>query len=299
MGKLKALLVFFIVLIGIAIAFFGPLILREHTRRKTEAEKKLITPSLIVAKGVVVSQKEAEISSKVVGFIRKILVAENEYVTKGQPLVVLDSEEIKAQLKEAEALKIKATADYEKALKDYKRYERLYKNDAVTLDMVEEFKRRLDLSKGELLRTEARLARLKAVLKNYTLRSPINGVVIRKHLEVGEIANIGVPILTLADIDSLKIRTELDETDVGKVYIGQRAEVTTDAYPDRVYTGVVEKISEDVKRKRVRTFDPLAWMDINSQEVTVLLDSFEGLKIGMTVEVRFYPAQKTHPRVNQ
>jgi HlyD family secretion protein len=294
MGRLKVLLIFLIVVIGIAVAFFGPLILREPVRKKTVEEKKPIAPSVIVAKGVVVSQKEAEISSKVVGLIRKILVSENEYVTKGQPLVVLDDEEIRAQIREAEALKIKATADYEKALEDYKRYERLYKNDVVTLSMFEEFKRRLEFGRGELLRTEAQLARAKALLKNYTLKSPINGVVIRKHLEVGEMANVGVPILTLADINSLKIKTELDETDVGKVYIGQKADVTTDAYPDRVYTGIVEKISEDVKRKRVRTFDPLAWMDINSQEVTILLDSFDGLKIGMTVEVRFYLTQKTH-----
>jgi RND family efflux transporter MFP subunit len=247
---------------------------------------------------VVVSQKEAEISSKVVGLIRKILVSENEYVTKGQTLVVLDDEEIRAQVKEAEALTIKAAANYEKALSDYERYERLYKNDAVSLSILEEFKRQLKFSEGELLRAEAQLARAKATLRNYILRSPINGVVIRKYLEVGEMANIGVPILTLANTDLLEIKTELDETDVGKVYVGQKAEVTTDAYPGHVYKGIVEKISEDVQRKRIRTFDPLAWVDINSQEITVLLDSFEGLKIGMTVEVRFYPVRKTQSELS-
>ncbi len=293
MKRFKVLLIFLIVLIGITIVFFGPIILRETGKREVlKEEEKALPHPVVAAKGVVESRDEIEISSKVSGLIKDITVIEAESVKKGQTLVILDNKERRAQIKEAEALTKKAGANYEKARIDYERYERLYESDAVTLNELEEFKRRLKFAEAELLEANARLSRAKAVFQNYTLKSPINGVVTTKHLEIGETAQKGVPILTLANLEALKIRAELDETDVGKVHVGQRAEVVADAYPGRVYSGKVEKISEDVKRKRIRTFDPTAWIDINSQEITIALDSFEGLKIGMTVDVKFYPDNK-------
>jgi len=288
MKRFKVLLIFLIVLIGIIIVFFGPIILREPSKRDVLKERKVLPHAIVVAKGVVESRDEVEVSSKVSGLIRDITVAEGESVKKGQTLVILDNKERRAQIREAEALTKKASANYEKAKTDYKRYERLYENDAVSLDALEEFKRQLKFTEAELLEANARLDRAKAVLQDYTLKSPIDGIVTTRHLEIGEIARKGVPILTLANLDTLKIKAELDETDVGKIHVGQRAEVITDAYPGKVYNGNVEKVSEDVKRKRIRTFDPTAWIDINTQEITIALDSFEGLKIGMTVDVKFY-----------
>ncbi len=289
----KVILFFVIVLIGIVLAYYGPNIWKESadTRGKYGKEMPEKTKSLVrsalVTKGVVESPNQAEVSSKVIGRIQKMLVNENEYVTEKQTLVQLDDEEIKAQLSEAEALIMKADADYKKSVTDYERYERLFRNKAVTLNELEEFNRRVRSNKGELNRVKAKIDVLRSVIKDYVLKSPIKGIVIKKYYEAGEVVNSGAPVLLLADTDSLRVRTELDETDVGKVKVGQTAKITTEAYPGRLYKGVVEKISQDVKREKIKTFDPLAWIDINSQEVTILLNSSVGLKIGMTVEVRF------------
>jgi RND family efflux transporter MFP subunit len=289
MRRFKVLIILIIVLIGIAIAYFWPLILRERVRGKTPIVQEVPVRRVATAKGVVESTDEAEISSKVAGLIQRIMVSENENVKKGQTLVILDKSEVEAQIKEAEALTIKANANYEKDRINYERYERLYKNNAVTLDELEDLRRKLKSSEGELLEAEAQLEYAKAILRNYILHSPINGIVTEKHLEIGEIAREGLPILSIVNTDKLRIKAELDETDVGKVHVGQKVEVFVDAYSERIYKGYVEKISADVKRKSVRTFDPVAWMDINSQEITIKLDSFDGLKIGMTVDARFYP----------
>ena len=291
MSRLKALLIVLIALMGIALAIYGPIILRESRREKPSDVKKIFMPSMIVAKGVVESSEEAEVSSKVVGRIAEILAFENEYVERAQRLAILDNEEVSARIKEAEALIVKAGADYEKSVADYNRYERLYNVDAVTLIELEEFKRGMKSDEGELLRTRAQLEGAKAALEDHILKSPIDGVVINRNFEVGEVVSPGAAVFLLVNPDLLRVKTDLDETDVGKVYVGQRVEVTTDAYKDRVYKGVVEEVSEDNRRKRIRTFDPLSWIDINSQEITVSLDSFDGLKIGMSVEVRFYPGE--------
>lgn len=256
------------------------------TERITE-EKAVSSPPKIIARGVVVSEANADVSSEVLGLIQEILVDEDEHVTKGQTLVILDDQEIKAQLKEAKALMKKAKAEYEKAIVDHDRYERLYRSGAVPLAVFEEFKKRLKLSESELLRAKARLARLKTILQDHRLRTPINGTAIAIYHKAGEVVTPGSPVITVTNMDVLKVKAELDETDVGKVHVGQRVEVKTDAYPDRIYSGMVEKTSMDVKRKRIRSFDPMAWMYINTQEIIIKLDSHEGLLMGMTVDVIF------------
>ncbi len=286
MKRFSVLLILVLVLVGIVIVYFWPLIFKKQIREKIPTTEA-ISASRAAAKGVIESIDKAEISSKVVGLIQKIMVAENENVKKGQTLVILDSKEAEAQIKEAEASVKKADANYEKGRIDYERHERLYKNNAITLDVLEDTEKYLKSSKAELLEANARLEYARSLLRNFALKSPIDGVVTKKYLEVGEVAKEGIPLLSVANMDNLKVRAELDETDVGKVYVGQGVEVLVDAYPGRIYNGNVTKISEDVKRKVVKTYDPIAWMDINSQEVTINLDSFEGIKIGMTVDVRF------------
>ena len=291
MKRFSVLLILVIVLIGIVIVYFWPLIFKKQIRENiltTEA----ISASRAAAKGVIESIDKADISSKVVGLIQKIMAAENENVKKGQTLIILDSKEVEAQTKQAEASVKKAYANYEKDKIDYERLERLYKNNAITLDELEDTERHLKLSDAELMEANARLEYARSLLRNFILKSPIDGVVIKKYLEVGEVAREGIPLLSVANMDNLKVRAELDETDVGKVYVGQGVEVLADAYPGRVYYGKIKKISEDIKRKVIKTYDPIAWMDINSQEITINLDSFEGLKIGMTVDVRFHSDDK-------
>ena len=288
MKRFKVLLIIVIVLIGIIVAFFGPIILKESGRKKVFKENETLLHPVVAAKGIVESRDRLEISSKVLGLIHDISVVEGEKIKKGQRLVILQNKESREQIKEAEALTKKAGANYEKAKIDYERYKRLYESDAATLNELEEFKRQLKLAEAELIETNAKLERATAVLQDFILKSPIDGVVTTKNLEIGEIARKGIPILTLADLDNLKITAELDETDVGKVHPGQRVEVIADAYSGKTYNGKVEKISNDVKRKSIRTFDPTAWININAQEITIVLDSFEGLKMGMTVDVKFY-----------
>ncbi len=283
-----------IVLIGIVIAYFGPVIFKKPAEEKTRPVETTSLSRVAVAKAVIESIDTADISSKVIGLIQKITVAENEDVKKGQTLIILDSKEAEAKTTEAEASVKKAIADYEKARTNYERYERLYKNSAVTLDEMENSTRLLKSTGAELAGAHARLEYAKTFLRNFTLKSPIDGIVTKKYLEEGEVAREGNPILSVADMNNLKVKAEVDETDVGKIYVGQRVEVLADAYPGRIYNGKVTKVSEDVKRKVVKTYDPIAWMDINSQEVTIHLDSFEGLKIGMTVDARFYSEKQAN-----
>lgn len=206
-----------------------------------------------------------------------------------------------------------ADAGYIEAKDEFERQKRLYEKDATTLVELkraeEQFKKasaeldeartnaeklkkgvrseEIEQAKSAAEKADSELRFYEASLKDYTLTSPFNGVVTDKFRNVGEAVDVGTPVVELVNPDKLRIRAELEETDVGKVKEGQSVEVTTDAYKDKVYKGTVYKVLPNVKRKSQRTFDPMASFDINTQVILIKLDDFSGLRNNMTVTVRF------------
>jgi len=206
-----------------------------------------------------------------------------------------------------------ADAKYVEVRDEFERQKRLYEKDATTLVELrkaeEQFKRasaefdesktntqklkkgvrdeEIEQAKSSAEKADSELRYYQASLKDYTMTSPFNGVVTEKFKHVGEAVDVGTPVLELVNPDKLRIRAELEETDVGKVKEGQSIEVTTDAYKDKIYKGTVYKVLPNVKRKSQRTFDPMASFDINTQVILIKLDDFSGLRNNMTVTVKF------------
>jgi multidrug resistance efflux pump len=324
-------------LVGLAviIALFGPLLVR-----KREGTKDAGTPgAMVTSKGIVESEEETELRSLVSGPVREMRVDEGDAVKRGDTLAIIDSAKISAKIAEAEAgvgeagarlrqmeagfrsedvamareRAGRAEAVYLRTSDEYRRQERLYQKDAVTLlerDRAEERmkvasaewneaksslrkfrkgERRedVDAARAALSRGSAEVAYYRALLADHTITSPINGVVTERIKKRGEMVDVGTPILRLINPDRMRIRAEVDETDAGKVKPGMKVEVVVDSSTGKTYRGGVTRVLPYVKRKAQKTFDPMASYDINTEQVYIRLDSFEGLKSGMTVTVRF------------
>ena len=95
----------------------------------------------------------------------------------------------------------------------------------------------IDQARARLELTRAALAEAETRLGYSTVNSPLSGVVLSKNVEPGEYVSPGTPIVTVADLDNIWVRAYINETDLGRVKVGQRARVTTDSYPHKVYDG--------------------------------------------------------------
>jgi HlyD family secretion protein len=104
--------------------------------------------------------------------------------------------------------------------------------------------RAIDVAKASVHSGEAAVALARIVLSYTTLRAPFDGVVNVQQAEVGEIVVPGTPILTLADLDHVWLRAYLNESDLGRVRIGQEVSVSNDSDPNRRYQGRISFISE-------------------------------------------------------
>jgi HlyD family secretion protein len=101
--------------------------------------------------------------------------------------------------------------------------------------------------RAEIARSRASLALIDSQLADTIAASPVDGVVLVKSADVGEVLAPGTAVVTVGDIDHPWLRGYVNETDLGKVKLGSRARVTTDSYPGKIYNGRVTFISSEAE----------------------------------------------------
>lgn len=264
----------------------------------------------------VIEATEIHISSKIAERIKELPLNEGDTVHADDVVIKLDDREIGAEVAQAEAnvqrgeanllsakAQIeKARANLQDADRNLRRIAELRQENLVSLSEMDKAQTRFDLARAELKAMEAEAGSSEAELKQReanlrltqirlqeaTLYAPISGIVTLKAYEIGEMTQPGAPILTLIDPESVWARIDLEEGDIAKVRLGNRAEVFVDSLPGRSFEGKVAEVGSeggfatqrDVTRGK---------QDIKTFRVKAQLVSPQGfLKPGMTTKVRIF-----------
>jgi multidrug resistance efflux pump len=169
-----------------------------------------------------------------------------------------------------------AKARYEEALEHYK----LVDAEARPED-VEMARAAVRLAQADLEQDEARYEKT-------FIRSPLEGVVLRRHHRAGEIvvssASNPDPVFTLGDCRVLRVRVDVDEADVAQLRLGARAYVTARSYGETKFWGHVVQIGEQLGKKNVQTDEPTEHVDKKILETLVELDRGHELPVGLRVD---------------
>lgn len=146
---------------------------------------------------------------------------------------------------------------------------------------------RLDTS---LTIARADLALAEEAFEKTRIRAPFDGTVLNIFAHVGETAAPGpeAPLIVFGDLSNMRVRAEVEERDVAKVRIGQKAVVKADAFPNQEFEGVVTEISGALGSPRIATRGPRRPNDVDVLEVVVELDGVPPLLTGMRVDVFFH-----------
>ena len=141
-------------------------------------------------------------------------------------------------------------------------------------------------AEAEVAAAEARVAEAKAMLAKTVIVSPINGVVLRKHKRTGESVSTQMngPIAVLGDTSRLRVRVDVDETDVARVWAGQKVTVRAAAYGDKSFAGTVTRVGRILGKKNIRTDEPAERVDTKVLETLVDLDPGTELPVGLRVD---------------
>ncbi len=248
-----------------------------------------------------VEANEVDITPSISARIIEIRAEEGDPVERGDTLVVLDSREIEVSLKEAQ-YKLqagKAKIDQLKAqlslaketLDDLKTLyekgnvpEKEYRAQKTKVEVLDAGLKEAELTVKSL---EEKISLLRLQLQKCFITSPLKGVVMERNQDPGELALPGIPLLTVANLDTLKLIAFLPETQMGSVSIGDTAYIHLDAFPNRTFLGTVSKINDRAVfvPKNVETKEERAKLVF---EMEILLPNENNLlKPGMFADVRF------------
>lgn len=127
---------------------------------------------------------------------------------------------------------------------------------------------------------------LKATYEKTYIRSPLDGIVIQRYLNASEFADVGKPVLEVADLSQMIVEAEVNEMDAGRVKEGQDAVVTSDAFPGQKFSARVYEVSMSLKKRSYDPDDPAVVVD---QKVLPVKVEFVGpvpFKLGMKVDLK-------------
>jgi HlyD family secretion protein len=217
--------------------------------------------------------------------------------TEERQIARLQLEEARAVLRNAE-VELKRRDQLYKAgdvsVEEFERAERDYRvaaarNDEATQNntLINADARTEDVAKAqaEISAASGRVLEARALLDKTVIRSPISGIVLRKHMKAGEslIPVSHTPIVTLGDTAGLRVRVDVDEADIGKIRVGQRAYVSAQAYGEQKFRGRVVRISQMLGKKNIRTEEPTERIDTKILETLIELDEEYRLPSGLRV----------------
>ena len=175
--------------------------------------------------GSVISDNEKVITSRNMGFIKNVYVNEGSFVKKGQLLYEIDSSSIDSKKQEA-ILNIKMQENQLENIQiNYDRYKRLYKQDLVPKYDLEQLELNLINTKNMISIAKAKLKEVNFQYNYLKIKAPNDGLIIKKSIKAGEMAMPSSPALILTDLSSLKIKTDISESNLNKIKINQKVQV--------------------------------------------------------------------------
>ena len=228
---------------------------------------------------------EVKVGSQISGVVVKLNVNVGDNVRKGDLLAMLDDSSLRARVNTLKAEVAAATAEYQYAVAELKRFER--SSMSLALSQIEDSRRNVAVRRAEVDQAKARLADTMVQLGYTRIVAPISGTVASVSTYVGETvaASFAAPtFLTIVDLANLEVQAYVDETDIGKVEIGQPLQFRIDSFPDRQLRGAV------------RAIYPKAQLVNNVVNYVLLIDILDAadlqIRPEMTARVNLILAQK-------
>jgi len=227
----------------------------SHSRAGSDKSESVTTAvvekrdmgSLVQATGIIKPKVGAEVKvgARITGKVEHLYANIGDRVKQGQILVRLEQDDLKARADQAEASWLEAEAAFNKAGIDLDRDKPLAIEGYISQQNIDVLQNAYDMAKARLMRAKADKDFAKAQLSYATITAPISGTIASVTTQQGETVAAGLnapTFITIIDLGKLEVNAYIDETDVGKIGVGQEALFTVDTFADKDFKGKVTAI---------------------------------------------------------
>lgn len=235
-------------------------------KRTAKVERQPIKVQ-VVATGQIQPIYKVEIKSKASGEVLSLKLNEGDFVKKGTVIALIEKTDALAAFNQAEADLSVAKATLKQVETNTERSRKLFEQKLISQLEMDAALLELEQRKAQLIRAQAIYDQAKIRLNDCVVRSPIDGIVLDKPVDEGQVimgglntVSGGTTIATIADMSRVYVYANIDEVDVGKIKLGQEAVIVADAFPDEKFIGKVLRI------------DPLAKVEQNVTRFPVVIE---------------------------
>lgn len=202
---------------------------QEKVAAQTAVAKIADYPVIHSFSGKLEAEKQSNLSTRIMGQIQRIYVNPGQQVKQGDLLIQIRNQDILAKKAQVEANKVEATTAYESAEKDLKRYEALYETNSASDKEMDDMRMRYDMSKARLAAVKQMEKEVEENMRYASIRAPYSGVITTKFVQEGDMANPGMPLLSMESPSQWKVIARIPEADIAKVQLNDAVKVKLNA----------------------------------------------------------------------
>ena len=259
-------------------------------RYETAAVERRSLVLVVEAAGVIEPVRTVEIKSKASGEILELGADTGDSVEAGALLARIDPRTPRNRLDQAVAQWNAARARQTNARSQLERGKKLLENSWINPADYDKLVLDAATAEADVVSTKVAVENARIALDDTEVRAPVAGTILAKRVERGQVISSptqdvggGTLLLTMADLDEVRVRTRVDETDIGKLVPGMEARIEVASFPGRRFTGTIEKIEPQATVEQNVTLFPVLISLPNEEHL---------LRPGMNVEARFEVARR-------
>ncbi|AFL79689.1 RND family efflux transporter, MFP subunit [Aequorivita sublithincola DSM 14238] len=203
------------------------------------------TPFL-TASGKIEAANSATLSTRMMGFVDKVHVNVGDKVSKGQLLVSINNSDLSAKNAQTSAGITEAKAAFNNAEKDYQRFQNLFADKSASQKELDDQRARYEMAKARLEGARQMKNEVQSQFAYVSLRAPFNGVVTNKFIEAGDMANPGMPLISVEGPGNFEVTASVPESEISKIKPGSEVKVIVKS-SDKIIPATVTEVSTSAR----------------------------------------------------
>lgn len=232
----------------------------------------------ITASGKVEAAQSANLSTRMMGYVNSVNVKVGDQVQKGQLLVAINNSDLQAKKAQAEAGVVQAQAGFDNAKKDYERFKALFAENSASQKELDNMTSRYEVAQAQLNAAKQMKNEVQAQFKYVNIMAPFAGVVTNKFVKEGDMANPGMPLVSVEAPSKLQVTAGVPESQIDQITAGMKVAVLVKSI-NKTVAGIVSEVSPSASNTGGQF---LVKIDLNTEDENVLSGMYTTVQFPVT-----------------